>query len=143
LRVLDPDLAAELRGMLVETTERGTARSAFRQRNGKPMLGPVKVAGKTGSLSGVNPTGRYEWFIGVAPAEKPRVAIAVLLVQGDLWWRSASQIASEVLRRVFCEDGRCGGDGVERWIHTTPEITRTVTSKPGAPLPVYASTTGG
>ena len=135
--------------MLVETTQRGTAQSAFRIRKGKPLLGPVEVAGKTGSLSGVNPKGRYEWFIGVAPADKPRVAIAVLLVQSDLWWRSASQIASEVLSRVFCERGRCSAAGVERWIQTAPGPVRAaLDEKPPAPTslrrsPIYAIASGG
>jgi cell division protein FtsI/penicillin-binding protein 2 len=115
-RVVSPDLAAELRAMLVDTTTRGTARSAFRKRNGRPLLGPVRVAGKTGSLSGENPTGRYEWFIGVAPAEEPRIAVATLLVQGDLWWRNASQIAAEVLRRAFCTGRTCRPENAERWM---------------------------
>jgi cell division protein FtsI/penicillin-binding protein 2 len=118
-RVLSPDLAAELRAMLVDTTTRGTARSAFRKRNGRPLLGPVRVAGKTGSLSGENPTGRYEWFIGVAPAEEPRIAVATLLVQGDLWWRNASQIAAEVLRRAFCTGGTCRPENAERWVRAS------------------------
>jgi cell division protein FtsI/penicillin-binding protein 2 len=143
LRVITPDLAAELRTMLVETTQHGTARSAFRKRNGKPLLGPVEVAGKTGSLSGENPKGRYEWFIGVAPADNPRVAIAVLLVQGDLWWRSASQIASEVLRRVFCEGSSCGSAGVERWIDTNPETPRATTPTPDVTAPIYTSASSG
>jgi hypothetical protein len=74
------------------------------------------VAGKTGSLSGENPTGRYEWFIGVAPAEEPRIAVATLLVQSDLWWRNASQIAAEVLRRVFCTGKSCRPENAGRWV---------------------------
>ena len=117
-QVLSPELAEELRTMLVDTTTSGTARRAFRRRNGRPLLGPVRVAGKTGSLSGRDPDGRYEWFVGVAPAEQPRVAVAVLLVQGHLWWRNASQIAGEVLQGVFCERGRnCRADAADRWTH--------------------------
>ena len=116
-RVMSPELTDELRAMLVDTTTRGTARSAFRRRNGKPLLGEVAVAGKTGSLSGHDPNGRYEWFMGVAPAEQPRIAVAVLLVQGHLWWRSASQIAAEVLKQVFCSDrGICRADDARRWL---------------------------
>ena len=115
-RVMAPELAAELREMLVETTTRGTARSAFRGSGGRPLLGSVEVAGKTGSLNGKAPGGRYEWFIGAAPAEAPRIAVAVLLVQGDLWWRNASQIAAEVLRGVFCDENDCDSEHVARWI---------------------------
>jgi cell division protein FtsI/penicillin-binding protein 2 len=103
----DPALADELRELLVGVTARGTARSAFRDHRGRPMLGSIMTAGKTGSLSGTNPRGRYEWFIGVAPADEPRVAIASVVVQTPVWWSSASQIAARVLQQVFCERGTC------------------------------------
>jgi len=122
-QVVSPEIAARLRAMLVDTTKSGTARRAFRKRNGAPLLGPVDVAGKTGSLSGKNPGGRYEWFIGVAPADDPRIAVAVLVVQGELWWRNAAQIAAEVLHTVFCSDGPCRADAVARWIHVPKETT--------------------
>src|SRR5690606_2334753 len=50
--VLDGPVVSEPREMLVATTLSGTARRAFRGRNGRPLLAPVRVAGKTGSLSG-------------------------------------------------------------------------------------------
>jgi membrane peptidoglycan carboxypeptidase len=115
-QVMTSALTVQLRDMLVDTTSKGTARRAFRKRNGRPMLGPVRVAGKTGSLSGKDPTGRYEWFAGVAPAHEPTVAVAVLLVQSELWWRNASQIAAEVLRKVFCSKDGCRPDLAARWV---------------------------
>ena len=65
------------------------------------------MAGKTGSLNGRNPDGRYEWFIGVAPAEQPTLAVATVAVQGPLYWMSASQMAAEVLKAAFCPKGVC------------------------------------
>lgn len=106
-RILTSELARELRSLLTATTRSGTARRAFRDRRGRPLLGGIEVAGKTGSLSGRNPRGRYEWFAGVAPARRPQVAVAVVLVHGDLWWRNASQVAASVLEAIFCHRGRC------------------------------------
>lgn len=114
-RVLGADLAAKLREMMVETTRRGTARRAFHP-NGRPVLPGIRVAGKTGSLSGHDPDGRYEWFIGVAPAENPRVAVAVVVVQGPLWHRSASQVSAQVFRTLFCTERACSPDAIERWL---------------------------
>ena len=114
--------------MMVGTTVSGTARGAFRRRGGHPLLGPVEVAGKTGSLSGTDPEGRYEWFIGIAPADRPEIAIAVLLVQGELWWRNASQIAGEVLRGVFCDDGVCRPEAAARWVSAAPTRRREAAS---------------
>jgi cell division protein FtsI/penicillin-binding protein 2 len=113
-RVWPPERAAELRELMVGVVARGTAKSAFRDLKGRPLLGDVRVAGKTGSLSGTNPKGRYEWFIGVAPAEKPSIAIATVVVSAPVWWRSASQVAALVLRDVFCRGGRCRAENAER-----------------------------
>ena len=115
-RVMSPELAQQLREMLVDTTTRGTAKSAFRDRRRRPLLGDIKVAGKTGSLSGEEPEGRYEWFMGLAPADQPRLAVATLLVQGDLYWRTASQISADVLWRAFCPDKRCSAQSADRWL---------------------------
>jgi cell division protein FtsI/penicillin-binding protein 2 len=131
-QVMTPKLADELRAMLTDTTVKGTARSAFRKRNGKPLLGPVKVAGKTGSLSGTDPEGRYEWFVGVAPADHPEIAVAVLLVQSDQWWRSASQIAAEVLQGVFCEGRKCRPELAARWVSTQTTTAAASNAKRGS-----------
>src|SRR5262249_38404317 len=115
-RVVSSERAEELRGMLVETTTGGTARRAFHQRNGQPLLGDVQVAGKTATLSGRDPDGRYEWFAGVAPADDPRIAVAVLVVQQRRSRQNAAQVASEVLKRVFCVDGRCDVASARRYL---------------------------
>jgi hypothetical protein len=114
-RVLSETLAASMREMMVETTVRGTARRAFHPR-GRPLIPGVRVAGKTGSLSGRAPAGRYEWFIGVAPAERPRIAVAVVVVQGSVWHRSASQVSAQVFRELFCSESGCSADAVSRWL---------------------------
>jgi len=121
--VITPAITNELRAMLVETTRNGTARRAFRKRNGQPLLGEVSVAGKTGSLSGKDPDGRYEWFIGVAPAENPRVVIAAVVVQTPRFWRTASQVAAGVLESLFCERGRCDASRADRFAEPQPTET--------------------
>ncbi|MBM4385211.1 MAG: hypothetical protein FJ091_17810 [Deltaproteobacteria bacterium] len=111
--VLSERLAGQLRELLTETTERGTARRAFHPR-GRALLPGIEVAGKTGSLTGKNPPGRYEWFAGVAPANAPRIAVATVSVQGPRWWTSGSQLAAEVFRATFCPNGKCSADAANR-----------------------------
>lgn len=131
-RVMSPERAEELRKMMVRTTTRGTARSAFRDRRGRPKLGSVRVSGKTGNISGNQPRGRYEWFIGVAPADDPTVAVAVVQVHGHLWWKKSSEIAADVLREVFCEKRRCEAELASRY-----------TGRLGEPAaPIFLSETG-
>ena len=115
---MSEDLADELRLMLVRTTTAGTARSSFRNARGRPLLDGVKVAGKTGNLSGRDPKGRYEWFMGVAPADEPSIAIAVVQLHDDLWWQSSSQLAATILHEVFCERSRCRSELATRYIGT-------------------------
>ena len=122
-QAVDPAIAAELRAMLVDTTTRGTARSAFRRRNGRPMVGDVKVAGKTGSLTGRDPAGKYEWFVGVAPADAPALAVATVVVHGDLYWRGGAQLAADMLRRAFCPEGRCRAENAARWLRSSASAT--------------------
>jgi TonB family protein len=111
--VWQPQVADKLRELMVEVTERGTARSAFRDRRGRPLLGSIRVAGKTGSLSGTNPVGHYHWFIGVAPAEAPRIAVAALLVNEPPRRSSASAVAAATLREVFCEGESCEASRID------------------------------
>ncbi len=105
--VLPLNVVNELRSMMVQTTERGTARRAFHGRDGRLLLDPIGVAGKTGSLNGLNPDGHYEWFIGVAPADDPTVVIATLVVNRGKRHHTATQVAAQVLQSMFCEKGGC------------------------------------
>lgn len=113
-QVWPSEVADELRELMVGVTARGTARSAFRDQRGRPLLGDIRVAGKTGSLSGKDPKGRYEWFIGVAPAEAPRIAIAAVVVNEPVWWSNASDVAAWSLREVFCNARGCKPELAER-----------------------------
>lgn len=106
-RVVSPQTAANLRELMVATTKRGTARRAFRTRRGVPVLGSIDVAGKTGNLNGSNPSGRYEWFFGLAPADDPKIGVVVMQVHGHLWWSRSSELAANILREVFCERSSC------------------------------------
>jgi len=145
-QVMTPGLAAELRQMLIETTESGTARRGFRSRRGGSRLGPVRVSGKTGSLSGPDPAGRYEWFAGVAPADDPKVAIAVVVVQQRRWSMHASQVAGEVLEDVFCGAGGCRPEPRFRTAKHAPEeppaSERAASARPPRPS-VHGSVSAG
>lgn len=105
-RVLSAETAAVLTGMMERTVSEGTARNAFRTRRGW-VLKDVKVAGKTGSLSDHNPFKDYSWFVGFAPADEPRIAVAAVIVNGPKWTVKSPFIAREALR-VFFENSNEG-----------------------------------
>jgi peptidoglycan glycosyltransferase len=59
----------------------------------------LAIAGKTGTAE--NPLGAsHGWFVGFAPADRPRLAVAVLVEQGGYGATSAAPIARDVLLRA-------------------------------------------
>ncbi|MDH4267833.1 MAG: penicillin-binding transpeptidase domain-containing protein, partial [Deltaproteobacteria bacterium] len=80
--------------------EDGTASKIFR-RYGKNLLKRVSICGKTGSLSGDNPPGQYDWFIGFAPAEDPQIAFAAMIINQERWKIKGAFVAQEVLKEFF------------------------------------------
>jgi penicillin-binding protein A len=105
-RVVEEAAARAVGRMMVGTTEFGTARLGFRdKRTNRPLLPGIAVAGKTGSLDRKDPYLAYSWFVGFAPAERPEVAVAVLIANGPDWHVKAHQVAREVLGSYF-EGGR-------------------------------------
>jgi len=93
-RVLDERVAAELAAMMRTTVTEGTGRRAFRApRSRMSSMQGLTVAGKTGSLSEANPFRDYSWFVGFAPAENPKVAFAVVVVNDRNWRVKAPYVA--------------------------------------------------
>ena len=87
--------------MMRETVTRGTAQRAF-ARPPRELRG-VHVAGKTGSLNEQRPFRDHTWFVGYAPAEKPQVVVASVVVNGPLWRVRAPWVAREALAAYFAD----------------------------------------
>jgi penicillin-binding protein A len=99
-RILSEERAAALTGMMEETVTRGTARRFFRLRE---LRGAV---GKTGSLADRNPSRDYSWFVGFAPKDAPRVAVAAVVVNEPRWRIRAPWLAREAMRLGLDAVGR-------------------------------------
>jgi penicillin-binding protein A len=99
-RALSATTTAALGAMMVETTEQGTAWSAFHDKKGRPLL-DVDVAGKTGSLSRSDPYLHYSWFVGYAPADAPRVVVATVLGNTPTWRVKAHTAARMLLEQAM------------------------------------------
>lgn len=94
--------ARELSRMMARTVEDGTASKTFR-RYGKSLLKRMSICGKTGHLTGDNPPGLYDWFVGFAPADDPRIAFATLVIHDVRWKVKGAYVASEALKAFFRE----------------------------------------
>ncbi|HZK57035.1 MAG TPA: penicillin-binding transpeptidase domain-containing protein [Clostridia bacterium] len=89
IQVISDAIADEITDMMVATVREGTGKNA--------RIYGVNVAGKTGTAQ--NETGiDHSWFIGFAPAEDPKIAVAVILEsEGKTGGEAAAPIAGEVL----------------------------------------------
>ena len=80
---------------MVKVVEEGTGKNA-RIRN-------IKVAGKTGTAE--NQTDKnHAWFIGFAPADNPKVAVAVVLEEeGSTGGAASAPIARDIMKYAIEE----------------------------------------
>ncbi|WP_426751604.1 penicillin-binding transpeptidase domain-containing protein [Myxococcus sp. Y35] len=92
--VLTPAVAKDLTTLMETTVTHGTARSVFRERGFRVE----DAVGKTGSLADREPFRDYSWFVGFAPKDNPRVAVAALIVNDPKWRIRAPWLGREALR---------------------------------------------
>jgi cell division protein FtsI/penicillin-binding protein 2 len=101
---VDPATAFEIRRLGAETVIRGTSRKSFRGFfSGR--YAQLKVGGKTGSLTGMDPPGKYDWFVGWAHDGNRKIGIAALTVHGKLWRVKSSALARRAIEKYFRDRG--------------------------------------
>jgi peptidoglycan glycosyltransferase len=94
-RSLAVELTAHPKTRAAEVVRAGLADSASFGMAGAASLGGVPVAGKTGTASAESGGVTHGWFVGLAPAESPRVVVAVYVPTGR--GSDAAQVAANVL----------------------------------------------
>ena len=94
-QAVSPGTAATLTDMMVGVVNNGTGTNA--------AIGGVQVAGKTGTAEQGEGQSPDVWFIGFAPAEAPRVAVAVVVEEGGNGGESGTGggIAAPIARTVM------------------------------------------
>jgi len=89
---ISADTAANVKNMMIAVVQRGTGTPA--------QLPGITVAGKTGTAT--NPLGAaHSWFVCFAPADHPRVVVAIVVENAGYGATVAAPIAREVLRTAL------------------------------------------
>lgn len=102
-QVMSPANARTLREMMVGVVSGGTGQGA--------AIPGVRVAGKTGTAQTAQGRAPTVWFVGFAPADDPRVAVAVVIENGGgvgneaTGGRLAAPIAKAVLEAALAAGG--------------------------------------
>jgi penicillin-binding protein A len=99
-RAVSARVASQVREMMRSVVRSGTGTAA--------AIPGVDVAGKTGTAelrptadAKPDPKNTDAWFVAFAPAAKPRVAVAVMLVGAGAGGKSAAPIARQVLQAAL------------------------------------------
>jgi penicillin-binding protein A len=112
------DTAANVTKMMVAVVQRGTGTPA--------QLPHVTVAGKTGTAT--NPLGRsHAWFVCFAPAQRPRVVVAVVIENVGYGATYAAPIARDVLQTALTVGARAAKSARGRAVafrRSVPEVPR-------------------
>jgi peptidoglycan glycosyltransferase len=100
--VFSPDDAAAL----TEAMQRAVESPVGRQFTSGADVPGIAVAGKSGTAELGGSGAPHSWFIGFAPVDHPRVAIAVVVERGGRGGARAAPLAGDMLGRFFEVFGR-------------------------------------
>ncbi|TFV63572.1 UNVERIFIED_ORG: penicillin-binding protein 2 [Bacillus sp. AZ43] len=88
---ISADVADQLTEMMVSVVARGSGRAA--------RIDGVEVAGKTGTAQVSPDVADHTWFMGFAPADDPKIAVAVFVANGGgTGGERSAPIAGDVMR---------------------------------------------
>lgn len=100
-QVISAQTAAHLRTLMQETTRIGSARKSFRGLERYKVYKGMEIGGKTGSLTGLSPQGRHDWFVGYAEKDGKRIAYASLIVNKEKWYVRSAYVARQFIYHYF------------------------------------------
>jgi peptidoglycan glycosyltransferase len=87
------EVAAELTTMMESVVSSGTGRRA--------RIDGVTVAGKTGTAEHGDSAPPHAWFVGFAPADAPKIAVAVIVEDGGGELGTGGAVAAPVAKQVM------------------------------------------
>lgn len=100
---MSPEGAERLKELMEATVKRGTSQKYFRPLVRDKRFKELEIGGKTGSLTGNNPRGKVDWFVGYAIGEHETLAIAALTVNVKYWTVKSSYLAQYLFKAHFKE----------------------------------------
>lgn len=90
-----------MRPAVMEIIHRGMYRAVNGSGTGyAARVGGTRVAGKTGTAENP-PNPDHAWFVGYAPFDDPRIAVAVIVENGGFGGTAAAPIAGAIIRRYL------------------------------------------
>lgn len=104
-QVMCKETADELRAMMCQTVKNGTVSRTFKSSRNDHVLKELIIGGKSGSINGVEPEGRRNWFMGFAENTSTGEAITIgcLVIRDSHHRPEAHDLAKNIIRHYFSE----------------------------------------
>lgn len=99
--VMSTKSAEKIREMMSETLVTGTSRKTFYNLVRNKKYQQIEMGGKTGHLTGDDPQGRVDWFVGYASDGEHHIAIAALTVSKKYWTVKSSHLGQTLFKKYF------------------------------------------
>lgn len=99
--IMTAESAHKVRELMEETVTAGTSRKSFRKLVRNKKFKEIEMGGKTGHLTGENPRGRVDWFVGYAMDETNKIAIAAVSVNKEKWTVKSAELGQNMFKKYF------------------------------------------
>lgn len=99
--IMTKESAAKLRELMERTVVAGTSRRSFRPITNDRKFREIEMGGKTGHLTGDNPRGRVDWFVGYALDDERKIAVAAITVNKKFWTVKSAHLGQSMFRKYF------------------------------------------
>lgn len=99
--IMTAESALKVRELMGETVTAGTSRKSFRKLVRNKNFKTIEMGGKTGHLTGENPKGRVDWFVGYAMDETNKIAIAAVSVNKEKWTVKSAELGQNMFKKYY------------------------------------------
>ncbi len=100
-QVMSPESASKIRELMEETVQSGTSRRSFRPLVKNKRYDNIEMGGKTGHMTGENPKGKVDWFVGYAMDDDQKIAVAAVTVNKKYWTVKSSYLGQSLIGKYF------------------------------------------
>lgn len=100
-QTMSKESAAKVRELMEQTVIAGTSRRSFRPITKDRKFKEIEMGGKTGHLTGDNPKGRVDWFVGYALEENRKIAVAAITVNKKFWTVKSAHLGQSMFKKYF------------------------------------------
>lgn len=99
--IMTTSSAAKVQELMEQTILAGTSRGSFRDLTRHRKFRELEMGGKTGHLTGDNPKGRVDWFVGYGADGDRKIAVAAITVNKKYWTVKSAYLGRTMIRKFF------------------------------------------